>query len=378
MKEFIKQRRDKITFFTALAFFAAAIAFSGEIKDGAKEGMEICLGSIIPSLFPTLIISSFITEAGIPPGIRKALFFPIKKMTSISENAAECFIFGLTAGYPVGVKTAFALYKQKRLDINSARICALANISPGIVFCTAIVGKNMFSSSAAGTTMLFSVMLSNLLLAVILGRKKGSNETATKEDRPFDFPVALTGSVSSAFRSTAMVCAWITAFSAFLRPLKKLVRSPFLSVFAEVTSAAVFCASKKSLPLCAFSLGFGGLCLFFQLLPELTELKTGPLKYLLCRLFAGGAAYVFESVLLRFLPEEIAASASNAKSVRLSSSTPLGSLSLVLLCAVFMISLYNGSPELWAKTNSCHHRNNMIELLNEPGCKRNVKKTDRK
>ena len=63
----------KLPAFTAvLCAFAALIIFPDAAAGGVKSGMDICIRSIIPSLFPFFTVTAFATEADLISGRRSS------------------------------------------------------------------------------------------------------------------------------------------------------------------------------------------------------------------------------------------------------------------------------------------------------------------
>lgn len=310
------------------------------VRNGVTEGIAVCMENIVPSLFPMLILSSFMSSAGLPERLRRILFFPLRILTGISEDAAMCFFFGASAGYPVGVKTASSLFKENRISRTAAVRAALLNVNPGLAFTILTVGKQFFGSAGIGLTLYCSVTLSNLILGILM-RFVSPIREAQNHALPQIIPnyaEALISAVGNAVRTLTSVCAWIIAFSAFSALLGASKERFFFSAFLEVTSASEICAAAGKLPQCAFVLGFGGICILLQLLQDLFFLGIKIYQYLACRLLCGGTAYLIESAMIRLFRISTAVS-SVEKSVSLSQNSFAGSLALLFLCAVFMLSL---------------------------------------
>ncbi|MCH5198335.1 MAG: hypothetical protein J1E34_05455 [Oscillospiraceae bacterium] len=357
MRKLKLPKKNGIIFFAAFFIYIAAFIFNNSVKQGAVNGIGICLNSIVPSLFPMLIISSFLTNVGIPQKIKRIIFYPIKKIIGVSENAAESFIFGSTAGYPVGVKTAYSLYKQKKLSLQDAQRSALINVNPGIAFSVIVSGKVFFGSSLSGITLYLSVTAANFLTGILLKKRKNADTSKTVfEENSMDASLCLINAVSSSVKGIASICAWITAFSAFSAPLGEMIKMPYIKIFLEVTSASALCAENGLLPLCALAMGFGGLCVFFQLMPEIKDLKISPVKYLFYRLVSGIISFIIESIIINFIPVQTTVFSPDEAIVRFNSVSVSGSLALIFLCSVFMLSIYSNY-----ETNTCHTKINMLK-----------------
>ena len=339
MKHVINAGKKYAVFLLAVIGIILCITRFGQVKDGVKNGIGICTGSILPSLFPMLILTAFLTYTGIPRKIRSMIFCPIGLISGSSQLCTEVFLFGSVSGYPVGVKTAVALYGQRNVQLKEFQTAALANVNPGLAFSVLIAGKQCFGSVNAGITMYISVCIGNLMLCQLLrGKIKPANRFPVADYKNEQPSEALVHAVDSAVKSTVSISAWITAFCAAASLFGNvLTDSPYV-FFTEVTGAVIYCASATGLPMCAFCMAFGGFCILFQLLPELRKLKISVPKYLLSRLLSAVCAYASERVFLYLLPESALASACG----RIILEPAVGSFwlsgALALLCTVFIVS----------------------------------------
>ena len=340
MKPEISKIKKNIVFCAGVILTAAVIVKSGDVKEGVTNGFRICTNVVMPSLFPMLILSAFFCRTGIPSIARKLLFFPVRFISGASDASVEAYLYGAVCGYPVGVKTAVSLYDSGRIPLKEAQTAALININPGLAFSVIVAGKSYFGSVAAGGGLYGSVCLANTVLC-ILNRDKKSNKHDYLFTENSDISDALINAVSDAVKSSVSICSWITVFSAFSAILPAFTeRIPFV-LFAEVTAAVRYCSARRFLPLCAFSLAFGGLCVFCQLLPDLHRLRLPARKYLSARIFAGICAFLFETLFIKIFPQQIPASHTLGISFFPYESSAPGSASLALLCAVFMFSIFS-------------------------------------
>ena len=365
MKHISDSKKQILSSAAVLLLSALVIQQNSLVRDGVSQGIAVCTGSVIPSLFPMLILSAFLTSAGLPQPLCGLLFFPIKKLTGVSADAAECFLFGSTAGYPVGVKTSAALFRKNQLSKPSATRAALLNVNPGVAFSVLTVGKQFFGNTVIGLSLFTSVTLSNLAAGILLNLIMPLQERPVKKEDAGStvYSAALITAVESSVRSLVSISAWIVAFSAFTAPLQAVINTPILISLLEVTNAAQTCARHGNCALCAFSLGFGGFCVFLQLLPELKTLGITAAKYLGVRVFAGLCACIIEIAILRIFRLSSAVFSPANTEFRISRSSLVGSISIFFLSAVFILSLYapyKGRKNEFRKDCSCYKSNNMI------------------
>ena len=337
--------KNSLYFFGALAALAMLFIMHFTVKQRASEALSLCFGTLIPSLFPALAITSFLSRTGIPAPISKIMFFPMRLLTGAPDAAAPCFLLGQIAGYPAGVKAASALYRQGILPRKQAQSAALLNVNPGLPFSILVVGKALAANTRTGVSLYFSAVLANLLLSVFF-RKASTAEKQVKNFNatPQDFSDLLVRAVEDACKGTLNICAWIVAFAVFTAPVSRIPILTPLSVLFETTNAAAMCTADRNYPLCAFSMSFGGLCLMFQLLPDLKEMGVSPYKYLLCRSFCGVSAFLFQAMLERIVPSITPAANMPRYVFRVTCGSYLSSAALLMMCVVFMLSVISEKP----------------------------------
>ena len=310
------------------------------VTQGARNGIELCMHTVVPALFPMLALSSFLSLLQYPDAVNRILFFPMKRISGLPSSAAPAFIFGALNGYPVGVKTAVSLFNENRLDLYSAQKSALINIYPGIVFSVFVTGRIYFGSTILGFILYSAVSLSNLLLCLTLQKHKKSHKQS-EQNRCKSIPLsdAFVNAVHTAISSITSICAWIVLFSSFTAPLQDLSFYKIINLLAEVTNAVTYCASVNNLPLCAFCMGFSGICIFLQLLPDLKKLCIRPTTYFLYRLLSGGISYSLTALILRIIPVSMLTSASSRVLLQPVSVSISGTSVFIFFCVVFMLSV---------------------------------------
>ena len=345
MKRCYSTVKNSLLFFGALAAMAMLFIMNSTVKQSASDALSLCFGTLIPSLFPALAVTSFLSRTGVPAPISKIIFFPLRLFTGAPDAAAPCFLLGQTAGYPAGVKSAAALFRQRVLSQKQAQNAALLNVNPGLPFSILVVGKSLAENTLTGVSLYFSAVFANLLLSFFFRKAFQSGEPENSRDAAAkDFPDLLVCAVEDACEGTLHICAWIVAFAVFTAPAARLpALSPF-SVLFETTNAAAICTADRNFPLCAFSMSFGGLCLMFQLLPDLKEMGVSAYKYLLCRLFCGISAFAFQTIVQRIFPVVAPAANMPRPVFRVTGGSYLSCAALLTMCAVFMLSVISEKP----------------------------------
>lgn len=345
----MKHIKNEITYLSALLFtcsiFIFLIVFGQETKAAVKEGMTLCLDSIVPSLFPMLILSDFLSQIGSPDifrKIRKKVYYYI---SGCNECTLESDLFGAFAGFPVGIRTACKLYELKVCTLETAQKAAICNISPGIAFSVFVVGESWFDNAAIGWSLLVSVNIANMFLRILLCLKdrRKKHETIGAINHQIRTPAAdaLIGSVRNSITGIAQMCGWILLFFAGTAPLNKLRLSSVIIGMLEVTKG-VSAAAKKGKPLiAAFLLGFGGICIFLQLFPQLKALKIPLYQLIISRLFTAAISVCSEKLIIDLFFGCLPAISEKTGSVHTFRHSPAGFLTLAFFCLLFICTSAN-------------------------------------
>ncbi len=324
---------------------AALLLFPVQSVAAAKSGLQLCGNVIIPSLFPFFVLSSFCMEIGLVQYLGRVLEPLMRPLFRVSGACASAFVLGIIGGYPVGAKTAIALYEKRMISRDEAeRLLAFCN-NCGPAFIFGVVGAGVFSSSAVGLLLYLIHILSSVLVGLLF-RFRGSRTVSTGRAAPAEgaptFSVAFTASVRSAMQSTLSICAFVLFFTVIIRllVLSGLLRgaaallgtllAPFggtdaaaekLLIGAIEMSSGVASLSGSAgsmstqLSLAAFILGWAGLCVHCQVLSFLGSSDLSVRTYLAGKLAHGAISAALAGVLIRVLPMQLPVSAVYAQQI---------------------------------------------------------------
>ena len=104
-----------VNIFKAIGIFLlciTALLFSKECSKGAEKGIGLCLSTLVPSLFPFMVLASYITDSGLAEKIGRHLSWLTKPLFGLDGCFSSAIILSLVGGYPVGAKTVNSLYKK--------------------------------------------------------------------------------------------------------------------------------------------------------------------------------------------------------------------------------------------------------------------------
>ena len=102
-------------FFLILCFFVMLL-FPSEVFEGAKSGLLLWFLTVLPTLFPFLLISRLLLDSCACSLLNKLLAPVISRLFSISAQGSFAFIVGFLCGYPMGAKITADLFHARQIS----------------------------------------------------------------------------------------------------------------------------------------------------------------------------------------------------------------------------------------------------------------------
>ena len=340
--------KDKKTFLCSVTVIIVAlllIVFPQKTSEGVKMGIENCLNIIIPSLFPFMVLTIFLSKSNIGNKILKYPAIPISKLTGLNSEYVVLFIQGMIGGFPAGAKSVSILKEKNIITSRDAEILVCFCTGAGPSFLISAIGCKMFLSQTLGLILFISNVLTSFTL-MFLYASRLSNITPTNQNSTDSISVSFFISVKEACSSIAIICAMVMLFSIFLSFLQTL-KNDFLSVVCgmiEVTSGTILLSKNTSLYsilMTSAICGFNGFCVIMQIVAICSSAKISTKKFLKSRFYSAALNTLYTFLLLFACPIEIEqtfiTTGGNAALQTLNS--PLPALMLMICCFCFPICI---------------------------------------
>ena len=252
------------------------LADAGDVRADTKDALVLCARSVIPSLFPFLVISSLLLSLGFGQLTAPWLAGLMEPLFRVPGAGSAALVLGLVGGYPIGARTAADLCRQGLASRREAeRMLAFCNNS-NPVFLISVLGAGVFGSIRTGVWLWLIHVLSALLTGLVFrGSGKAAVQRPVARPAPFQavrFVPALVGAVRSALSGMLSVCAFVVFFYVLARPLAALGGrpGPVLVGAVELFSLTpLLTADRFGLVLAAGAAGWGGLSVLCQTLAVL-------------------------------------------------------------------------------------------------------------
>lgn len=278
------------------------------VTDGVTEGLQICFYIIVPSLFPFMVLSTYITKSNIFEFAYKFLAPVSKFLFRQPACTIPVIIMSMVGGFPVGIKMTSNLLSDRMITKKQAQRLCFFCMNGGPAFIITAVGINMLGSVKAGIIMFISLCFSSLIIGVFSRFLGDKNELLERKETQSTLS-SLSSAVSDALQSVLGICAWVVLFSAITNCLKICIKneSVFIGIssFLEVTKGCVALAGKMPIPIITAIIGFGGICIHCQVLSNLKECGIKYSHFFVCRVLNGAIASFISYLLLLVFPVHI-------------------------------------------------------------------------
>lgn len=143
------------------------IIFPQESIKSAKEGLNIWVNVLIPSLLPFIIGANLIVELKIVDLIG-VIINPITKFVfNVSGKSALVFVISTVSGYPVGAKLAYDLRDKGQISSSEAQRLVSFCSTSGPLFIIGAVAVGMFNNPSLGYLMILCHYLGSISVGIL-------------------------------------------------------------------------------------------------------------------------------------------------------------------------------------------------------------------
>lgn len=362
----------------SVIFLLLLLITPGPALSGARKGLALCGETVIPSLFPFLVLSSFIIGSGLADTCGRFLEPLTRFIFRLPGSAGAPLILGAIGGYPVGANAVAQLCKSGSLSKRESErlLCFAINSSPAFII--GAVGAGFLGNVKAGM-LLYIVHLSASITIGLnmrfftktgLSDKRHEKEASQKRPPRKNLSTAFVTSVTSSAQSVIVISAFVVLFSslnslldytgaaaAAANALSKFLPSPagdpqfFNRVITGILEVTNGCAAASgsygmsAVLLTAAILGFSGLSVQFQVISMISEANLSARLFIVTRFLHVALSVLFAFILFTIFPSAMPVPRSVAAIAAVQSVlTPAlhnvpAVCAMLFLCALLLLSL---------------------------------------
>lgn len=281
----------------------------------ANRAIDICIGIIVPTLFPFFICSGLLIYSGFCETLSRMFRFCMKPLFNVGAMGASAFVIGIVSGYPLGAITTGELYKNSYITKTEAeRLLAFCNNS-GPLFILGSVGVAMYSKISYGVMLYVCHILAAITVGVLFRFYKKNDYLApktvmTSPERSVGeiFSIALSNAISNMLT----VCGAVLFFGVVSQlvmsylPLEGIVLAAASGIVEFVTGSIAVSGldipTAQKLIITAFIVGFAGLSVHIQVMAATVKYELSLVPYVVGKVIHGAIAALYTFIYLSINP----------------------------------------------------------------------------
>ncbi len=286
----------------SLSFGACLIARADVCGEAVRGAVDLCLRTLIPSLFPFLVLNGVFLGAGGVSLAAGTLGGVFSRVFRVPASLCAPFFIGLTAGFPSGAAAVARVYLDGGCSKDDAERALAFSSNAGPAFAIGGIGA-MLGGPRLGGLIWAAQVLSSVILALLIARikpKRGEEPGRAAADpvSPPE-PGVFVRAVKGAVYPMLCICAFVLVFAPVTALIGRGLEAAEVPVLpraiiltaVELTNGAAFAASSLPAPLaaavCAFGLSWSGLCVCAQTASCVSDAGLSLRYYLPGKLFTG-------------------------------------------------------------------------------------------
>lgn len=248
--------RMRAAWLLAIGVIALLLFFPATAPTAVARALQLCIRTVIPSLFPMLVLTGFLAELGL--GSRSGRRGVLSRLLGVSAIGVRICLLSVLSGFPHAARICRIAIARGELSTEEAdRITAFATV-PSAAFVIGAIGQGMLASPHAGVLLYAIQLLSAFFTACTLRllfpprSSLAAPIISQQEDTP---PVLalLAASIREGAVSMLGICGTVIFFSvlpalaAEILPSGIPIKQPlllFLAGLIEITEGSARCIAE--------------------------------------------------------------------------------------------------------------------------------------
>ncbi len=256
MKSYIK---PLLSFFSIILL----IYFNKLTVSGCLNGIKLCIKCVIPSMFPVMVVTSYIIKKNYCAYISKLLHPIFKILFNCSANCSFPIFIGLVCGCPISAKTIKELYLNKSISDSESYVLSTFCCNCSMSFVINYAYYFVFKENMSILKYIFLIYAPTILCGIINFRivnpTKSKSLFVSKQDK--------SNFIFDSVKSMSLICCYVILFSSIIQIIKQFITSQLILIpcinLIEITTGLANSTGLYYKITLAFLI-FGGLSIMFQ------------------------------------------------------------------------------------------------------------------
>lgn len=261
------RKKQLLTGVTAAAGIIILILDGRTAVSGAQNGIDLCIRTVIPSLFPFLFLSVLLT--GSLYGNSIPFLKAASKWFDMPEGSEVLLISGFLGGYPAGAQAVAFAYQGNYLDKKSANRLLMFCSNAGPAFLFGMISGQFPKISDTVVLWLIHILSAFCVSALFPSTKTSDVICLPKQETTID------SAIRTSVQIMATICSWIILFRILLDFMDRwyLWRFPahiqvIINGIFELSNGICLLSAITNIDfrfvICSAMLAWGGLCVTLQ------------------------------------------------------------------------------------------------------------------
>ncbi len=258
--------------YITIVFIFFFTVFSDVAAHSALDGMKLCGGVLVPTLFPMMVLTGIAIRSGVFNALGRIgnkIFTPL---FGIDGKYIISFFIGILGSAPTGAMAVKSLASENESDNEKSGALLLSSVvSFGFIY--SVVGIGFLGSGRRGIALFGFQIISIMLTAAFLRPKKTGSVTIKRETlKAESISTAVASSIRDAATNMLSVCGSVIFFSALSGilvslPIRENIKL-FICPFLELASGLQYISGRfppdLTFILSSSAIGWSGLSMIFQ------------------------------------------------------------------------------------------------------------------
>ncbi len=299
------------------------VFFPGRYMTAISDGLLLFVLTVLPAMLPFFFFSRLLTSLDVAATLSDALEKPIRKLFNAPGVGGYILTMSMLSGYPIGAKLVSDCVENGICSSDEAKRLVAFTSTSGPLFILGTVGINMLGNYKAGVIILLCHYIGALINGLIFrGKTEPKKENAKLP--PVRTDNILSEAINSSIAAVLAVGGYIAIFNMIIMIVQDIRVLSFvadtlsrlglsyslcqgtLTGLIEITRGSYVLAAsgqglRKTVPVLAGIISFGGLSVTVQSMTFLSNAGIKPGYYLITKLsqaivtyaIACGASWIF-------------------------------------------------------------------------------------
>lgn len=270
--------------------------YSGLIKENIQFAINIWINTLIPSIFPFILLSSFLINYGFIDLLCLLFGNITEKIFHLPKEATFAIITSIFTGFPTGSKYVKDLLKEKKINIQEANHLIMFTNYSNPLFVVFGIGETLLHNKNVGYLIFFSHLFTGLFIGFLTRNKINNiNKKLENEKRRKKFINVLLDAIDNSFKILINMLGIIIFFLIIITIINKIFKESLLTLIIdgiiEMTSGINLIVAKKNISnrlkasIVGFFISFSGLSVHFQIKSIIDDTEINYKNFLFARIF---------------------------------------------------------------------------------------------